>query len=56
MRLFDTTAILVLTVSIVIGAITTCLTLAAGGNYPTALIAGGATAWAVLTALPRLIK
>jgi hypothetical protein len=56
MKLFDTTVLLVLTLSLMIGAITTALTLAAGGSYPAALIAGGVAAWAVLTGLPQLMK
>jgi hypothetical protein len=56
MKLFDTTLLLVLTLSLTVGAITTALVLAAGGGYPTALLSGGVAAWAVLTGLPPLLK
>ena len=56
MRPLDTTILLVLSLSLMIGAITTALALAAGGSYPAALITGGVAAWAVLTGLPRLMK
>ncbi len=56
MKLFDVTAVVVLTLSLMIGAITVALTLATGVGYPAALIAGGVAAWAVLTGLPRLMR
>jgi hypothetical protein len=56
MKLFDTTILLVLTLSLMIGAIATALASAAGASYPAALITGGVAAWAVITGLPRLMK
>ena len=56
MKLFDTAVLLVLTLSLLIGAIATALTLAAGAGFPTALIGGGVAAWAVLTGIPKLMK
>jgi hypothetical protein len=56
MKIFDTNVLLVLTLSLMIGAIAMALTLAAGATYPPALLTGGIAAWAVLTGLPRLMK
>lgn len=56
MKLFDTNVLLVLTLSLLTGAIAAGLALAAGASYPAALITGGVSAWAVLTGLPKLMK
>ncbi|WP_160161134.1 hypothetical protein [Actinomadura sp. K4S16] len=56
MELFDPKAVLVLIAMILIAAITASLTLAAGGTWPTALLAGGGSAWTVLSTLPSILK
>ncbi|MFD8799955.1 hypothetical protein [Streptomyces atroolivaceus] len=56
MQLFDTKAALVLVAMLLAAAVTAGLTLAAGGTWPTALLAGGGAAWGVLCTLPSVLK
>lgn len=48
-------ALVLLTLTAVVAAITAALTLASGGTWPAALLAAGSAAGATLAILPRLI-
>lgn len=56
MRIFDTKAMLTLVLMLLIGAIATGLTLAAGGTWPAALLAGGGGALTAAATFPPLMK
>lgn len=56
MALFDAKVLLTLIMMVLVAAIATGLTLASGGTWPCALLAGGGAGWAVLVTLPGLIK
>lgn len=56
MKLFDIRAALVLVTMLEVAALAAGLTLAAGATWPTALLAGGGGALAVLGTLPSVLK
>ncbi|GAA3552434.1 hypothetical protein GCM10022419_035970 [Nonomuraea rosea] len=54
--MFTTRQLLTLTMTIMIAAITCALVLAAGAQWPSALLSGGAAGGATLAALPKLLS
>ncbi|MGR6915640.1 unnamed protein product [[Actinomadura] parvosata subsp. kistnae] len=54
--MFTTRQLLTLTLTIMIAAITCALVLAAGAQWPGALLSGGGAGGATLAALPKLLS
>ncbi|MFE7721537.1 hypothetical protein ACFU44_21115 [Nocardia rhizosphaerihabitans] len=56
MKIFDTKAVVVLVLALLVACISAVLALAGGRTWPTALLVAGGAAWAIIVGLPRLIK
>ncbi|MGW0805748.1 hypothetical protein [Nonomuraea sp. NPDC002799] len=54
--MFTTHQLLTLTLAITIAAITCALVLAAGADWPSALLSGGGAGGATLASLPKLLN
>ncbi|MFD5063931.1 MULTISPECIES: hypothetical protein [unclassified Streptomyces] len=56
MPLFDVRSMVALTLALLTAAVSGGLTLAAGANWPTAVLAAGGAGWGVLTGVSVLMR